>query len=173
MLAADRPVDINRLAAAESAAGLYSRSFASAIVEGMPALSPPVLSMLGRALLFKGEFVAALTAEGRAVPSFMTEVLGDSFDPEEWTYRLQISTPSGDRMVVAPAAAVLHLRINSSVIEPWRGRSPLSGAMNEIELAVVAAAALSDEARTKPLAWISGQPGTTGKHMNNEPCLSG
>ena len=59
--------------------------------------------MMGRALLFKGEFVAALTAEGRAVPSFMTEVLGDSFDPEEWVYRMQISTPSGDRMVVAPA----------------------------------------------------------------------
>ena len=53
-------------------------------------------------------------------------------------------------------------------MEPWRGRSPLSGAMNEIELAVVAAAALSDEARTKPLAWISGHPGATGQRMNNE-----
>ena len=124
-LAADRPVDLNRLAAAESAAGLYARSFASAIVEGMPALSPPVLSMLGRALLFKGEFVAALTAEGQVVPSFMTEVHGGSFEPEGWTYRMQISTPNGDQQVLAPAAAVLHVRINASVIEPWRGRSPL------------------------------------------------
>ena len=73
---------------------------------------------------------------------------------------MQISTPNGDRQVVAPVSAVLNLRINASVIEPWRGRSPLSGDMKKVELAVVAAAALADES-PGPSRWpMLGAPPT-------------
>ena len=75
-LAADRPIDFYRTTAPESAAGLFSRSFKSAFIEETDVISPEVLSMMGRALQFKGECVGELTAVGQVVPSFLTEVLG-------------------------------------------------------------------------------------------------
>ncbi len=154
-LAAGKRVDVNRLAAAESCAGLYARSFASAIVDGTSLLAPDILSMMGRALLFKGEFLGILEASGMVVPASLSEVLGKSPNPREWGYRLHVNTPAGQEMLTVPASSILHVRINASVGAPWRGRSPLKGAMNEIELAVVAATALANEARTKPLAFLN------------------
>ena len=75
-LASVRPIDLNRSAAVDSAAGLFSRSFASAVTEGTDVLSLDLLSMIGRAFQFKGECVGALTAEGQVAPSFLMEVLG-------------------------------------------------------------------------------------------------
>ena len=118
-------------------------------------LSPPMLAMIGRALLFRGEFAAAMMADGTLVPCQSWDVLGTSPDPMEWGYRLHYAVPRGTETMIAPAEAVQHLVIGASPGAPWRGRSPLRGAMADGELALAAANAIRDEGRLKPFAWLA------------------
>ena len=131
--AAARGVDtaeVAQTAAAEFAIGLMSRGLSSA--EVTPAESPltaSTLAMIGRELLTCGEFIAGIKiARGKVTlrPAAQHEVYGAS-DPESWRYRLEYQNPSGGAEVKksVPAADVVHIRLNPSSREPWRGRSPL------------------------------------------------
>ena len=142
--------DISRLAVAEACAGIVGRCFAACRVDGADMLTPDQLDILGRSLILRGEYIGLLTASGGLVPVSSADVLGRDADPMSWGYRCQYTTPSAGTMtVVAPAAAVLHVRTGASRSAPWRGRSPLSGAMSDIELAAAVGRSLRGEARVK------------------------
>ena len=147
--------DISRLAVAEACAGLVGRCFAACRVEGADMLTPDQLEIIGRSLILRGEYIGLLTATGGLVPVSSADVLGRDADPMTWGYRCSYSTPSAGTMtVVAPAGAVLHVRTGASRSAPWRGRSPLSGAMSDIELAAAVGRSLHGEARVKTHVYL-------------------
>lgn len=121
-------------------------------------LTPDAMALIGRSLLLHGEFAGALTADGGLVPASSIDVFGNGVEPMEWRYRLFLPSPSGSEELVAPADSVLHVRIGSNRAAPWRGRSPLAGAMSDAELALATTRGLTDEARTRPLKTFSVDP---------------
>ena len=147
--------DISRLAVAEACAGIVGRCFAACRVDGADMLTPDQLEIIGRSLILRGEYIGLLTATGGLVPVSSADVLGRDADPMSWGYRCQYMTPSAGTMtLVAPAAAVLHVRTGASRSAPWRGRSPLSGAMSDIELAAAVGRSLHGEARVKTHVYL-------------------
>ena len=159
-------VDISRLAVAEACAGIVGRCFAACRVDGADMLTPDQLDILGRSLILRGEYIGLLTASGGLVPVSSVDVLGRDADPLRWGYRCQYTTPSAGTMtVVAPAAAVLHVRTGASRSAPWRGRSPLSGAMSDIELAAAVGRSLQGEARVKNHVFLHPPQSEVGGHL--------
>ena len=90
--------DPGATAALEAAAGLWSRALASATVEGdrYGAVTPEVLSIIGRAWIRHGESVFLIEAGDRVrlVPASTWDLTG-GYHPEAWVYRADVEGPSG------------------------------------------------------------------------------
>ena len=139
-------------AAAEAAAGLLGRAFASATVQPATvvtrALSPDRLMMAGRALIRRGEicFLIRATATGWIlVPAETVQVFGGD-DPKTWQYVLSLAGPSNSRTVTVPGASVIHWRWGTDPAQPWRGVSPLAAASETSRMLAESTAHLADEA---------------------------
>ena len=139
-------------AAAEAAAGLLGRAFASAAVQPSTvvtrALSPDKLMMAGRALIRRGEIVFLIrsTATGWILtPAETVQVFGND-DPASWQYVLSLTGPSHSRVVRVPGASVVHFRWGSDPAQPWRGISPLAAAGETSRMLAESTAHLADEA---------------------------
>lgn len=139
-------------AALEAAAGFVGRAFAaaevSAAVPMLPALSPGCLSMIGRALIRRGEIVLVIqVADGRLtlLPAASHDVDGGP-DPATWRYRCTVGGP--ERTITynhVPAEGVVHLSYATDPEHPWRGYGPLQVAQIAGRLSAATAAALADE----------------------------
>ena len=148
----DATADPGGLAALETAAGMFSRAFSSAEVEGSDAaraaLTPSVLGLIGRSLIRRGEclFLIDVTENGvRLRPAGYWDIRG--FGPEEeWQYRMDVFGPSGSRSYYRPGAGVVHVRLAIDAARPWRGISPLSWARSTATLAANLENRLSEEA---------------------------
>ena len=148
------PIVASATGAFEAGAGLISRAFASAEVETdgdsalITPLTPEFLSMLARAIIGRGEFVAYMQVRGGRVeltPCAAWDVDG-SYDRTTWRYRLDLSGPSGQASVeqVRPEN-VLHARYAVAPTSPWRGIAPLQSAALAGRLSAEVVAALADE----------------------------
>ena len=133
--------DPQGIASLEIAAGLWSRGFASVTVAPdnllTRALSPAVLSSIGRGLVRYGEVVFCLEVDPgavRLVQASSWDVEG-SYDPATWIYRLELPGPSGSVSKRIGSAGVVHLRYASFPQTPWKGISPVSWAAKTGELA--------------------------------------
>ena len=119
------------LAAVEACAGLWGRSFASAVVSPVTAatapLTPAVLERIGRGLLLRGEAVFAIDVEG-GVLTLTEAVTWDVSGRDAWFYRADFANPSGTTSRTLPADRILHPRIGAAPGAPWRGQSPLPSA---------------------------------------------
>ena len=138
--------------ALQAAAGMVSRCFAAAAVEGpanlAAAVTPLCLSTIGRALLRRGEIVLVIDVnpDGRVrlVPAADWNVTGD-WEPETWDYRVNLAGPSRyTTRAHVPAAAVVHPRFEVDPDRPWRGVGPLQSAALAGRLSAETAAALAD-----------------------------
>lgn len=165
-------------AALEAAAGLYSRCLAAAVVRADPiierALTPPVLALIARNLIRRGEdFHLIRVRNGRLElrPQGFTYAHGNSADPLAWTYQTTEYGPTESLHRWVPAASMLHSRFSVSSARPWLGVPPWSWASstgaaiaalermvaNEAKaphghlLGVPEAPALSDDDETGPL----------------------
>ena len=138
--------------ALQAAAGMVSRCFAAASVEGpenlAAAVTPLCLSTIGRALIRRGEIVLQIAVDPDGTvhlfPASDWDVWGD-FDPRTWTYRVNLAGPSrytSSRYV--PSEAVVHPRYEVDVSRPWRGVGPLQSAALAGRLSAETAAALAD-----------------------------
>ena len=138
--------------ALEAASGIVARAFAAAEVSGPPeltgALTPSLLSMVGRALIRQGEFVAAINVkDGRVTltPAADWDVTG-GHDPDGWNYRLNLAGPSrSTTRPRTPASAVIHLTYSRDPARPWRGVGPIESASLAGRLSAETLAALADE----------------------------
>ena len=121
-------------AAVEACAGLYARAFAGASVtpESVTSLvTPSLLARIARSLIVAGESLHLIEVRGgavRLIPSGSWDVLGDSFDPSAWRYKIDLESPDGTQTVTRPAASVLHVRYGEDASRPWRGVGPLARA---------------------------------------------
>ena len=95
-----------------------------------PALSPFILSQIGRALCRRGEYLADIRIVNNRpvlIEAHDWDIAGGP-DPGSWTYRLTLGGPSGSETVNRGADGVVHLRYSADPSEPWRGISPLGWA---------------------------------------------
>ena len=141
-------------AALEACAGLVARAFASAEIttpNPMVAalLTPRLLSMLGRALIVRGEIVFHIQIDDghlALVPASSFSVSGPP-TPPAWLYEVTLGGP--DRFHTfrdVEAAGVVHVKFESEPERPWRGIGPLQAAQLAGRLSSETAAALADEA---------------------------
>ena len=128
--------------ALEAAAGIYASAFASATITGASplvsaALTPSVLSQIGRSLIRYGEYVAVLELNDdvlELIEAAVCEVSGGA-SPSSWRYQIGLATPDGQLTRHLPSTAVVHLRYASEPNSPWRGQGPLQLASELARLA--------------------------------------
>ena len=142
-------------AALEAAAGVVGRAFAAAEVKApstmLRALDPACLSMMGRALIRRGEIVLLIRVDGdrvKLLPAASHDIQGDP-DPDSWVYRCTIGGP--ERTLTysgVPASGVIHLQYSRDPEHPWRGAGPLQVAQLGGRLSSETVSALADESST-------------------------
>ena len=121
-------------AAVEFGVGLLERCFAVADLTpeslSRVTLTPLALSRIVRQLMLTGNSVSAIdTASGELLilPAANYDVSGGVRE-SSWRYRVELSGPSRLTSRRLPSRGVVHIRMGSSVQEPWRGCSPLINA---------------------------------------------
>ena len=138
------------VAAVETAAGLYSRCFATAGVGAsepiLRLLRPAILGQIGRELIANGESVWLLTAADslELVPAYQYDAAGSAFS---WRYSsVSVNGPSNTttRRNV-DQDEVLHARYSTDAREPWRGIGPYQSARITSRIQSLLESALGDE----------------------------
>lgn len=155
--------------ALEACAGLVGRAFASAQVNARPvyarAVTPALLSLIGRELIRNGEAVFNLDVRaGRLAldPAADWDVTG-SFQSDQWRYRLNLAGPSTLTTIAnRPATGVAHFRYAIEPARPWRGLSPIQAAAIAGRLSAETAKALADES-SGPRGHFLPVPNTDGQ----------
>ena len=159
--------DPNATAAAQSAAGLVSRSLAVAVVTpdtAANALTPVVLADVGLYMILAGESAYEIQVDetGVNLRRFSDWQVYDYGG--RWYYRANITGPSRTETVVLPEDAVFHPRMNTSPAAPHRGRSPIKMAGFTANLLAYTERSLGDEmsapvGRVLPAPLESLKPG--------------
>ena len=139
--------DARNTAVAEACAGLVSRAFASARVDGPAAVTPDVLGLIGRQLVLRGEVVLALEVDDvglRLAPVAFWDVQGGP-DPSSWWYRCDLFGPSGNWTRTLPSAGVVHCKWSWDPAFPWRGIGPLARARDTARMLGALTVSVGDE----------------------------
>ena len=140
-------------ASIEMASGLVQRAFQSAKVGKasdsiIRALTPEFLGALGRALIRRGEMVAAIEVEdGELIlyPGIIHSVIGD-YKESSWVYKINISGPSVIVTKDLSSSRVLHFKYAVDAGRMWRGVGPMQAATLAAELTGSSSGSLSKEA---------------------------
>ena len=147
----DAATDVGAIAAAEVASGMWGRAMASAAVApstaATRALTAPVLELIGRELVRKGEALFLLEVErGVAVlrPVSWWDTYG-GFRPASWEYQITLAGPDQTTTMRVEADRVVHPRYACTPTEPWRGISPLAHSRTTSDLAAMLETRLSQE----------------------------
>ena len=174
----DAATDVNAIAAAEVASGLWGRAFASARVEPATAatrgITPQVRELIGRELVRKGEALFLLMVErGEAVlmPVSWWDTYG-SFRPESWEYQVTLAGPDQTTTMRVEAERVVHLRYGCTPTEPWRGVSPLAHSRATSDLAAMLETRLGQEV-TAAVGTLIPIPANSGDTSELQGQLAG
>ena len=158
---------IGASAALECASGLYSRALAAATVSGPPwarrAVSGAILGDLGRDLVRRGEYVAAIDVDASGVRLGRAsdyDFHGDD-DPRSWRVRLTTSGPSITRTRTLPYSDVVHVQWSRSPSTPWQGVAATASASATARLLAEAERNLGDQA-AGPTGTIMSTPSGSG-----------
>ena len=145
-------VDAAAIAAVQIAAGLYEAALVAATFEAPGIKFPAWLrAVVGRSLIERGEFVALIdldpdTLDLALLPCASWDVTGRA-RPADWSYRVDVATPSRTFTRRVPAEGVVHVRLNAAAAAPWRGRAPWAVAPTTSALAGRIEKALEKEAQ--------------------------
>ena len=154
-------------AALEIAAGLYARCMAAALVkdaepEIAAALSPPVLAMIARNLIRRGEDHHKIIVRGGRVelrPLAFAYAHGRSADPMAWTYSATEYGPTDSVHTWLAAPAVMHTRFAVDASRPWLGVPPWSWAGDTSGAIAALERMVANEAKS-PHGHVLGLPET-------------
>ena len=124
--------DASQSAAATAAVRAISDPFAVANVTPISlasVLRPAVLVDMARRVLLTGNAVYMLDVDEiggmSLVPASSLKVTG-GYRPSSWVYRLELPRPSGEPVTrVITVEGVVHVKVGTKTVEPWRGVSPL------------------------------------------------
>ena len=143
--------DVLETAALEIAAGLYGRAMAMAeITSGGPAaqaVTPPVMAMIGRQMIRKGQVVFELVVNDRGavlMPVSTWNIVGN-FDPVSWVYELTFGGPSETLTKSVDGAGVVHCRYAVDPSQPWIGKGPMQLASSTSKLTATLESKLAEE----------------------------
>lgn len=117
-----------RTAVIETCAGLWSRAFSSATVNGTDAVSKAMLANIGRRLCETGEAVYSIEVEDGRLILEQAQTWTVTSAGRRLMYELTISRPSTILTIFRPAESVLHFRYADDFSESWRARGPIAGA---------------------------------------------
>ena len=161
-------------AATEAVAGLLSRSFAAAMVDGPPDIaemvSPRVLGQIGRDLIRVGESLHVIRYMGgrlHLVPASTWYWEGDA-DPRSWTCTATAYGPSGSSTWRVGWDSVIFVTWGSPTARPYHGLSPSSWAADTARLNANAERSLADEAGG-PVAQLLPVPQDGGDDSADDP----
>ncbi len=151
-------------AALEAAGGLYARCLAAAVVKGADdvagALTPPVLALIARNLIRRGEDHHRIYVRGGRLvlePAGFAYAHGDGPDPMRWTYNATLYGPTDSRHEWVPAASMLHCRYSVDASRPWLGVPPWSWAASTSQAIAALDRFVANEA-SKPHGALLGMP---------------
>ena len=143
--------DGSSLAAVEVAARWWGAGLSSAsVTPSTPALkgvTAGILDGIGRNLCRRGESVHAISVRNGQIvlmPAGSWTISGGAVQ-EEWKYRVVLNGPSSSRTVTLDSDSVLHCRYAASADAPWRGRSPLTLAIDTFRAAALLEGAAAAE----------------------------
>ena len=172
--AAGTAADASSTAAIEAAAGLLSRAFQAAEVDGpswvQDAVSPSVLAQIGRDLIRKGDSMHAIRMPGgflQLIPCSSWHWEG-SHDPASWTVRATAYGPSTSTTWNLPASGVIFVRWGSNPGQPYVGTAPANWAHTTAKLNAQAERSLADEV-AGPLAQVLSVPQDGGDGEDDDP----
>ena len=169
-----REGDPSATAALETAAGLYARCFANAVVSPdtatTRAITPRVRSMIARDMIRRGESIHQIEVEAGAVhlqPVGSWDVRGGP-DERTWYYRCDVFGPSGSYTTLQPGSAVVHARYSYDPSRPWFGVGPLGWARSAASLSANTETRLSEEAGAA-VAGLLPVPQDGGDGSDDDP----
>ena len=176
----DAAADVNAIAAAEIASGLWGRAMASARIEPMTAatrgLTPQVRELIGRELVRKGEalfLIQVIRGQAMLMPVSWWDTYG-SFRPETWEYQITLAGPDQTTTMRVEAERCVHCRYATTPTEPWRGVSPLAHSRTTSDLAAMLETRLSQEASASVGAFVPvPQDGGSGGESDPLAALKG
>ena len=157
--------DTTATGALEACCGLSGRLFAAADVTASSptvaaALTPGLLTLIGRTLLRSGELVCYLDTSGgelTIIPAQSHSITGPP-SPSVWEYDLMLAGPTRTQSYTGVSAQrVLHFTYSTQPSSPWRGNSPLEIAALAGKLSASTLRSLADES-AGPLANLIGLP---------------
>ncbi len=161
-------------AATEAVAGLLSRNFASAMVEGpgdiAEIVTPRCLAQIGRDLIRVGESLHVIRYMGgrmMLVPASTWYWEGDA-DPATWLCTATAYGPSGSSIWRVPQSSVIFVAWGSPTARPYHGLSPSSWAADTARLNANAERSLADEAGG-PVAQLLPVPQDGGDDGDDDP----
>ena len=123
-------VDASSLAIVETCVGLIAGPFMVCQVQGYP-ISLITLHTMARDALLCGNSVWAINTSSGALRlerASKFEVVGNSPDPDDWMYDLELKAPKATIKRRLPAASVVHIRLNPTASAPWVGKAPWQSA---------------------------------------------
>ena len=125
-VAAGGSADPTTTASVETAIRALSAPYGLASVMGPAMITPALLADLARRLFTSGNAVyriQVINEDLSLVPASSFDVGGSA---GRWVYQLDTPIPGQSRLhrQIVPADGVIHVRINASASEPWRGRAP-------------------------------------------------
>ena len=153
-------------AATELAGRLIGRAMMDAEVKGAPWLTPEVMQVIGRSMVMRGESLHAVYDEGgspQLIPVAHWDVEGGPV-PSTWRYRCEMFGPSGEISTVLHRDGVLHVILDPSPSQPWKGTTAAGSVAARI--AMTAAAALQSEFQVPVTRIIPMPEGTTKPTLN-------
>ena len=165
-------------AGTEAVAGLLSRAFASATVDGPPGtaelVSPRCLAQIGRDLIRVGESLHVIRYMGGRmllVPASTWYFEGDA-DPATWIATCTAYGPSGSSTWRVGMDSVVFVAWGSPTARPYHGLSPASWAADTSRLHANAERSLADEAGG-PIAQLLPVPQDGGDGDEDTDPLTG
>ena len=148
------------------AAGVVSRAFMAAEADGdMGLLGSRVLGDIGFDLIRYGEaayYFDMRTGRPRLLRVNVGSELvvsGAGSDPAGWRYVLTLAGPGTTETISTGAESVIHVRINTDSLQPWRGRAPLEVASLTGRLMAGLEDAMGSEAAVAVLRFIPAAVG--------------
>ena len=159
------PAEATATGALESCAGLVGRLFAAADVTAASptvaaALSPDLLTLIGRSLIRSGELVCYLDTTGGELSIIPAQAHSLTGGPMQsgWQYDFMLSGPTTTQSYTGVSAErMLHFTYSTHPSSPWRGNSPLEVAALAGRLSAATIKTLADESGG-PLANLFGVP---------------
>ncbi len=165
------PADPTAIAAVEAAAGLYARCLAgAAVTDSTGSVTPPVLGLIGRDLIRRGEslhLIRVRAGQVKLLPAGSWDVRGP-WDEEDWFYRLDLFGPSGNSTRFVSGHQVVHARYAVDPARPWLGVSPLQWARATGTLAANLEQRLGEEAGGR-VAHLLPIPQDGGDGSDDDP----